>query len=117
MLTVKGLEGSTDLPASRTGITGRFRGDTMERVLLHPRDHGVHGEDIPWSSLETWRKHALAALAGDGPLAQALVWHLGCFLWLADQHPRLAGSMDRARTLVDRRSGEWLRRELLQQAP
>ena len=52
VLTVKGLEGSTDLPSNRTGITGRFRGDTMERVLLHPRDHGVHGEDIPWSSLE-----------------------------------------------------------------
>ena len=76
----------------------------MERVLLHPRDHGVHGEDIPWSSLEAWRE-------------QALVWNLGCFLWLADQHPSLAGSMDRARALVGSRSGERLRRELLQQAP
>jgi anthranilate phosphoribosyltransferase len=32
VLTVKGLEGYTDLPTSRTGITGRFRGDTMERA-------------------------------------------------------------------------------------
>jgi len=112
VLTVKGLEGSTDLPTSRAGITARFRQGQPERLLLHPRDHGLHGEEIPWQSLEQWREHALAALIGEGPLARALLWNLGACLWLADQFASLEASLDQARALLAARCGERLRQIL-----
>lgn len=112
VLTVKGLEGSTDLPTSRAGITARLRQGQPERLLLHPRDHGLHGEEIPWQSLVPWTEQALAALIGEGPLVRALVWNLGAVLWLADQFMSLEAALDQARALLAARSGERLRQML-----
>ncbi len=112
VLTVKGLEGSTDLPSSRAGITARLRQGSVERLLLHPRDHGLHGDDVAWESLATWQEQALAALAGEGPLAGPLLWNLGAYLWLADQIDSLPAALDQARALLAARSGERLRQTL-----
>ena len=48
LVAVKGLEGSCDLPRSRTGIVSidRLTGDEPERLLLHPRDFGMGGGGI-----------------------------------------------------------------------
>ena len=81
-------------------------------VLLHPRDHGLHGDETPWQSLEQWRQQALAALIGEGPLAGALTWNLGALLWLADQFESLEPALDQARALLAARSGERLRQVL-----
>jgi len=112
VLTVKGLEGSTDLPASRAGITARQHQGSVERLLLHPRDHGLHGEEVPWESLDIWQQQALAALVGEGPLAQALLWNLGSYLWLTHQIATLPAGLDQARALLAARSGERLRQAL-----
>jgi anthranilate phosphoribosyltransferase len=112
VLTVKGLEGSTDLPSSRAGICARLRQGEAERLLLHPRDHGLHGEETAWDNLEVWQGQALAALAGEGPLAKPLHWNLGAYLWLADQIDTLAAALDQARGLLAARSGERLRQTL-----
>ncbi len=112
ILTVKGLEGSTDLPTSRAGITARVRDGAVERILLHPRDHGITAPEEPWQSLESWRADALAALRGEGPLVEALTWNLGAYLWLADRIPTLPAALDQARALLIARSGERLRRAL-----
>jgi anthranilate phosphoribosyltransferase len=112
VLTVKGLEGSTDLPTSRAGITGRMRAGQIERILVHPRDHGISGVEQGWSSLEQWRVEALAALRGEGALAEALIWNLGVYLWQADRLACLPTALDRARALLLARSGERLRQEL-----
>ncbi|TVS05067.1 MAG: anthranilate phosphoribosyltransferase [Cyanobium sp. PLM2.Bin73] len=112
VLTVKGLEGSTDLPTSRAGITARLRGGEMKRILLHPRDHGLHGEETPWQNLEEWGQQALAALQGEGPLSRALIWNLGANLWLADQFETLDSGLDQARALLAARCGERLRQAL-----
>ena len=113
VLTVKGLEGSTDLPSSRAGITARLRQGAVERLLLHPRDHGLHGEEVAWDSLESWQHQALAALAGEGPLAQPLLWNLGAYLWLTGQIDSLDVALDQARGLLAARSGERLRQALV----
>jgi anthranilate phosphoribosyltransferase len=113
VLTVKGLEGSTDLPTSRAGIAARGRNGAPERLLLHPRDHGLHGDEVTWESLETWREQALAALVGEGPLAPALVWNLGAYLWLADQIDTLEAALNQARGYLNARSGERLRQALV----
>lgn len=100
VITVKGLEGSTDLPVSRACITARAGGGSGERVILHPRDHGCYGVDALWVDLDTWREQALAALGGQGPLAAALAWNAGAYLWFAGVEPSLEGGLARARELV-----------------
>ncbi|MCT0214541.1 anthranilate phosphoribosyltransferase [Synechococcus sp. CS-1324] len=112
LLTVKGLEGSTDLPTSRAGITARVRSGVVSRLLLHPRDHGITCQEVGWVSLDQWRQDALAALGGEGPLAEGLLWNLGAYLWLADQAGSLQAGLDLARALLHARSGEKLRQEL-----
>ncbi len=112
VLTIKGLEGSTDLPTTRAGIAARLRGEHCERLLLHPRDHGITAPEVPWRTLETWREQALAALRGEGPLAEGLVWNLGCLLWQSDQFSHLPAALDQARALLLAQAGERLRREL-----
>jgi anthranilate phosphoribosyltransferase len=114
VLTVKGLEGSADLPTSRACITARLRANAApERILLHPRDHGLHGDEVPWHSLESWQRQALAALNGEGPLAAALHWNLGAYLWLAGLHPSLPQALDQAHALLAARCGDVHRRRLL----
>ncbi len=105
LLTVKGLEGSTDLPTTRAGITARVRHGAVERILLHPRDHGISTAEVGWTGLEDWRRDAQAALRGEGPLAEALLWNLGAYLWLADRYDDLPTALEQARALMMARSG------------
>ena len=83
VFTVKGLEGSTDLPISRGCVTGRLEGGPGERLILHPRDHGCYGADPGWINLEVWSQQALAALGGQGELADSLRWNCGTYFWQA----------------------------------
>jgi anthranilate phosphoribosyltransferase len=112
LLTVKGLEGSTDLPTSRAGITARVRHGTTERILLHPRDHGITSAEVPWQGLEAWRSEALAALCGEGVLVPALRWNVAAYLWFAGRFERLEDALEQATALLVARSGERLRRQL-----
>jgi anthranilate phosphoribosyltransferase len=105
VLTVKGLEGSTDLPTTRAAITARLRDGVPERILLHPREHGVHADEVAWSDLEQWQSQALAALAGAGPLAAALRWNVGAYLWFAGQLESLPAALAQADALLAARAG------------
>ena len=100
VLTVKGLEGSTDLPVSRACVTGRPTAEGDGRQILHPRDHGCYGEDPRWENLETWGADAFAALGGQGPLATPLIWNGGTYLWQAGQCPNQATGLERCRSLL-----------------
>jgi anthranilate phosphoribosyltransferase len=112
VLTIKGLEGSTDLPTTRAGIAARLRGEHRERLLLHPRDHGITAPEVAWTSLDLWRDQALEALRGQGPLAEGLLWNLACLLWQSDQLTSLPAALDQARALLLAQVGERLRREM-----
>jgi len=112
VLTVKGLEGSTDLPTTRPGIAARLRGEHTERLVLHPRDHGITAPEVPWQNLDTWRQQAMAALRGEGPLAEALLWNLGCLLWQSDQLASLPEALQQARALLRAQAGERCRQAL-----
>lgn len=100
VLTVKGLEGSTDLPISRACVTGRPSGDGDGRQILHPRDHDCYGPDPAWLNMESWAAQARAALGGQGPLAQALVWNGGTYLWQAGSTVDQATGLERCRDLL-----------------
>ena len=105
MLTVKGLEGSTDLPTTRAGITARLRDGVSERILLHPREHGIQSEEVRWSDLECWRRQAGEALAGSGPLADALRWNVAAYLWFAGAHDTFVAALDQSEALLKARAG------------
>ncbi|WP_225867372.1 anthranilate phosphoribosyltransferase family protein [Cyanobium sp. NIES-981] len=100
VITVKGLEGSTDLPISRACITARVHRGVGERVILHPRDHGCYGADALWIDLDSWREQALAALGGQGPLAIPLAWNAGTYLWFAGIGKSLEEGLAKAQELV-----------------
>jgi len=100
VLTIKGLEGSTDLPISRAGVTGRPSAAGDGRLILHPRDHGCYGDDPRWDSLERWASDALAALGGQGPFAASLIWNAGTYLWQAGQGPTQEAGLEHCRSLL-----------------
>ena len=100
LLTVKGLEGGTDLPIGRACITARVRNGEAERLILHPRDHGCHDADVEWTDTATWKEQATAALQNRGPLRDALRWNAGAYLWFAGMAETLAKCIDQAETTL-----------------
>ena len=101
VLTVKGLEGSTDLPISRACVTARCSNNQQQRQILHPRDHGCYGHDQLWEGLEVWSDQARAALGGQGELATALRWNAGTYLWQAGCEASLEQGLEHARELLN----------------
>jgi len=60
---------------------------------------------VPWEGLESWREQALAALAGEGPLADPLAWNVAAWLWFSGQLANLPAALTQARALLAARSG------------
>jgi anthranilate phosphoribosyltransferase len=83
--TVKGLEGSCDLPHDRTAIIGyvdTHREPALERLLLSARDFGLQGPEVPYLSLEDWSKFAHQVIQGsDNDLKSEVLWNGGFYLW------------------------------------
>ena len=100
LLTVKGLEGGTDLPIGRACITARVRCGEAERLILHPRDHGCHDADVEWTDTATWQEQATAALQNHGPLRDALRWNAGAYLWFAGKAETLEKGIDQAESIL-----------------
>ncbi len=101
VLTVKGLEGGTDLPIGRACITARVRNGKAERLILHPRDHGCHDADVEWADDTTWADQARNALQNKGPLCDALRWNAGAYLWFAGCSDSLEQGIQRAASVLE----------------
>jgi anthranilate phosphoribosyltransferase len=86
--TVKGLEGSCDLPHDRTVIVGVGRQGSVERILLHHQEYGVSSLN---PVLTTATPHDLQNLIQGQPslLQESAVWNGGFYLW----HCGLAADM------------------------
>ncbi len=81
--TVKGLEGSCDLPLSRTAIIGMTQPDgRFERLLLHPKDYGFPNKDVPLNDERVYLELVTETLLGKiTPLTDAAIWNSGFYLW------------------------------------
>jgi anthranilate phosphoribosyltransferase len=81
--TVKGMEGSCDLPLSRTAIIGMAQPDgSFERLLLHPKDYGFPSEDVPLGDEGEYLAQLGEVLAGKPhPLTESAIWNGGFYLW------------------------------------
>jgi anthranilate phosphoribosyltransferase len=100
--TVKGLEGSCDLPRDRTAIVGTDKASypELERILINARDWNLSGSEVPYQDLETWAVLAQDVLQGKqtSALYAAVVWNSGFYLW----HFGLAATLAEGITLANR---------------
>lgn len=81
--TVKGLEGSCDLPRDRTAIIGLGNGtNSLERLLLVPREYGFTTKNVPLSNTEELISDMKPVLQGKpSELMQTALWNGGFYLW------------------------------------
>lgn len=102
--SLKGLEGSCDLPRDRTVIVGLGQlGKTpsFERLLLAPRDYGFAGADIPLGSTEQLLADIHATLDGKASeFTQSVIWNGGFYLWRCGHCPDLQTGLAQAKTLL-----------------
>jgi anthranilate phosphoribosyltransferase len=98
--TVKGLEGSCDLPRDRTAIIGLASSSGFERLLLHPSDYNNAGKEVPLNSLTDLVAQMQEVLQGKpSPLMQAAIWNGGFYLWLSGVCPNIESGLAEAESL------------------
>jgi anthranilate phosphoribosyltransferase len=102
--SIKGLEGSCDLPRDRTAIIGTYTGqDELERLLLNARDLNLNGPEVGYSDLEIWAEEVQQVLQGkpDSKLYAAAVWNAGFYLWHLNVAPTLAEGIAQAQAFLE----------------
>lgn len=100
--TVKGLEGSCDLPRERTAIIGIHQtGGECERLLLSPRDYGF-GEGNPgFESDQELISQSQEVLQGkESELMNSAIWNGGFYLWHSGACGSLVEGFDWAEDLL-----------------
>jgi anthranilate phosphoribosyltransferase len=83
LTTVKGLEGSCDLPRDRTAIIG-LGGvvNPVERLHLVPREYGFTTQNVPLGTTEELLADMQSVLQGAPiELMQTALWNGGFYLW------------------------------------
>lgn len=103
--TVKGLEGSCDLPQSRTGIIGLNRLEEQqaywERLHLHPADYGFAGKDVSLISAAQLIEQMQQILQGQfNDLMTSAVYNGGFYLWRCGVCRDLMTGFTQAETLL-----------------
>ncbi len=99
-ITLKGLEGSTDLPSSRVCIASLIKKGNRQRLTLHPRNYDCHSKDLEWQSIDIWKKNAFEALNNKGPLLKALNWNAGAYLWLCGASKTLQEGINQSKASI-----------------
>jgi anthranilate phosphoribosyltransferase len=108
-ITVKGLEGSCDLPRSRTAIIGCYQGDQFGRLHLHARDFGLGGSEAVMDSEADYLADLTRLIAGqietdrEHNLLQSAIWSGGFFLWQSGVSENLTSGIRQAEQVI--RSG------------
>jgi anthranilate phosphoribosyltransferase len=102
LITVKGLEGSCDLPRDRTCIVGISQsGAELERLLLHPRDSGFAAAEVPLLPTAELIAAMQDVLQGQpGELMQAAIWNGGFYLWQCGHCPSIEAGFAEAKQLL-----------------
>jgi anthranilate phosphoribosyltransferase len=107
--TVKGLEGSCDLPRERTAIIGLGQVSEhgqdcsvgIERLHLHSRDYGFEGMNVPLEPLEPLVTRMKAVLDGQpSELKRSILWNSGFYLWRCGASPSIAQGLIKAESIL-----------------
>lgn len=101
LTTIKGLEGSCDLPRERTAIIGLSspHESFLERLRLHPQEYGVGGKN---PNLEEASPQAMQAVLRGEPseLMLSILWNAGFYLWRSGIAPDITAGMAKAELLL-----------------
>lgn len=102
-ITVKGLEGSCDLPRERTAIVGLSTPNCeFERLHLHPQEYGFGSRNVAFEGTEAAIAAMHSVLRGEpSELRQSLLWSSGFYLWQGGGCPDLATGIATAANLLD----------------
>ena len=107
--TVKGLEGSCDLPRERTAIIGMSSPNTphetliapLERLYLVPRDYGFASKNVPLGSTPELVEDMHSVLQGKpSELMQTALWNGGFYLWRSGICPDMRSGIAKAEALL-----------------
>jgi anthranilate phosphoribosyltransferase len=102
--TVKGLEGSCDLPRERTAILGLGHPDPtvpegfrMERWLLHAQEFGLDSRNVGLESTAGAIAAMQATLQGEASeFMTSILWNSGFYLWRCGIAPDVESGMAQA---------------------
>lgn len=106
--TVKGLEGSCDLPRERTSILGLSLPEApveegiapIERLHLVPRDYGFSSKNVALESTEQFITDMQSVLRGEpSELMQSAIWNGGFYLWRAGISPDIKSGIAEAEAM------------------
>jgi anthranilate phosphoribosyltransferase len=101
--TVKGLEGSCDLPRDRTAIIGLNSPaqSAFERLHLVPREHGFAGKEIAIATPNELIASLQTVLQGKpSEMTQAAIWNGGFYLWRCGVCPDIQVGFSTAEALL-----------------
>jgi anthranilate phosphoribosyltransferase len=100
--TVKGLEGSTDLPRDRTVIIGVHQsGRELERIFLHHYDYDLSNVNPPLvPTPELIADFATVLKLQPSELLNSVVWNAGFYLWHCGATNDISEGMKLARELL-----------------
>jgi anthranilate phosphoribosyltransferase len=100
--TVKGLEGSIDLPRDRTVIVGVHQtGQELERIFLHHYDYGLSNINPPFLSTPKLISDLATVLRGEpSELLNSVLWNAGFYLWHCGGASDMAAGMKLAQELL-----------------
>jgi anthranilate phosphoribosyltransferase len=100
--TVKGLEGSCDLPRERTAIIGIATPDKpFERLHLHPREFGFAGSNPPLESTAKLVEDTQSVLRGEpSELMKSAIWNGGFYLWRCGVSPDISAGFAMAESVL-----------------
>jgi anthranilate phosphoribosyltransferase len=101
LTTIKGLEGSCDLPRERTVIVGfsHSQSSLYERLCLRPKDYKVGGKN---ADLETFTPEIMQTVLRGEPseLMLSVLWNTGFYLWRSGVSPDITAGMAKAESLL-----------------
>jgi anthranilate phosphoribosyltransferase len=100
--TVKGLEGSTDLPRDRAVIIGVHQsGRELERIFLHHYDYDLSNINPPLLPTSELMANFATVLQGQpSELLNSVLWNAGFYLWHCGATSDMAEGMLLARELL-----------------
>ena len=100
--TVKGLEGSVDLPRDRTVIVGVHQsGQELERIFLHHYDYGLSNINPPLLTTPELMVDLAIVLRGEpSELLNSVLWNAGFYLWHCGGAGDMAAGMKLAQELL-----------------
>ncbi len=102
LTTVKGLEGSCDLPRDRTAIIGLSQPpQQIERLLLVPHEYGFTTKNVSLGTTQELLANIKSVLAGkSGELMQTALWNGGFYLWQSGICPDMQQGLTKAEELI-----------------